>query len=135
MAIKGSEDQNNFKLLLDKVIEVDNRIGQAISEMQNVKTMTMVACEYQNIMKEMMDLLEYMKKQHSSQMIEKQRSFAEQTSQFKNEIELLKTFADTKANEVDTLEETVSSQELGMGSLVKALKRSEEYITEKVLLL
>lgn len=132
MATKKSEDEKSFKLVLDKVTEVDSRIDQAIIEIQNIKTITTGACENIKIMKEMMDLLDYMKERHSLQMIENQRSYAEQTSKFKKEIEHLKTYADIKANEVDTLEETVSSQELGMGSLEKALKRSEEYITEKV---
>lgn len=118
-----------FQILINKTTEIGNRIGQFTSEMKTLKTTAQDACENKHIMKDMMKLLDHMKKQHCLQMTENQKYFDERISKYKYEIEELKSYADSKVEEVETLEERVKNQE---HYCEDSIRQIQEFITDKV---
>lgn len=125
---KISEDSKTFKSLMNKTIKIDSYIDQVLLEINSLKIITENACENNQNLNNMIELLKYLNEQYCIQLSEHRRKFMEQTIIFENEIDQLKIYIQIKTKEFDILMELVNNQNQFIDYYERCMKRVEELL-------
>ncbi|XP_003246437.1 uncharacterized protein LOC100575978 [Acyrthosiphon pisum] len=120
--IKELDNAAYFKAIVDKIAEIHGHIDQFTVIVKGLKLTLQDACVNKETITEIMEVSEYLRAHYAIQVTETQRNFTEQINKHETEINQLKSYADNKNKEVDTLKKRTRDQKLLIDSYEKSMK-------------